>query len=112
MLRVLSSEVFADVIARAALLLALVGNPLQRRSRSRQLDLADQHLLLAGLEIDVPQLTLLAGIIALHERDFGVTWTPLHRLRFPPSDSPLGKDGLDGQGLLLGRCRLRKGQSG
>src|SRR6266436_1560662 len=100
-------DVGRDVIARDALFLALVLDLAERGRELGQLDLAHQDLLLAGGSVHVPELTVVARVIALHERNFGAVRTPLDGLGSAPGQPAFGKDGLDGQ-LLWGRGRLSK----
>jgi hypothetical protein len=54
-------------IARDPLFFALILDLVYVGRQRGQLGLAHQHLFLAGLRIDGPQLPVLAGVVALYE---------------------------------------------
>ena len=62
-----------------------------------QLAAGHQHRRLAGGDIDVIELAVVAAVIALHERDLHAVGTPFDRLRGPSEDAGILKDGFNGQ---------------
>src|SRR2546426_4860322 len=108
-------DVGRDVVARDALFLALVLDLVERRRKLGQLDLAHQDFLLTGRGVHIPELAVIARVIALHERDFGAVGTPLDGLGSTSGKAALGEDGLDGQllwgsGSLCEKCKERNEQ--
>ena len=89
-----------DGVALRRFLLALVLNGTCGRRQGGQLAAGYQHGRFAGGDVDVVELPVLAGVVALHKRDLGAVGTPLHVLG-PAAQNAAGLvDILDGQLLL------------
>src|SRR5258708_31886174 len=100
-------QVGGDVIAREPLFFTLVLDLAERWRELRELALANQHFLLAGRRIHVPELSVFAGIVALHKRNLGAVGTPLDRFRFASRDPAVSENRFDGE---LGRRSALGGQ--
>ena len=98
-----------DRIPLRRLLLAFVLDGAGWRRQCRQLTAGDQYCRLSCSDIDVIQLAVVPGIVALHKRDLGSVGTPLHVLRAAAQNSARLIHVLDGQLFLplrrlCGRC--------
>src|SRR5207237_3464771 len=87
-----SPEVRSHMVAGNAFLFPLVLDLADGRGQCGQFYLADQYLLLAGGSIHIPQFTMLAGVIALDEREFSVVRTPLDCLGSSTGDAAFGEN--------------------
>ena len=89
-----------DGVALRRFFLALVLDGAGGRSQRRQLAAGYQHCRLAGGNIDVVELAVVAAVVALHEGDFGAVGTPLHVLRAAAQNAARFEHFFNGQLLL------------
>ncbi len=100
--RVGTPDVGRHVIAQHSLFFPFVLDLGRVRRKARQLGFADQDFLLSGGRVDVPQLAVLAPVIALHERQHLAVRAPLHGFRRTACQSALGENPFNGQRFLCG----------
>src|SRR5690242_6149793 len=102
-LRVRRPVITRDRVSRYALFLALVFDRRQWRLQLLEPFFSHQHGFLSGGDVHIPKRAVLAGVVALNERDLLTVGTPLDRLRRAAGDAALGKDVLDRQRFSLSR---------
>src|SRR5215470_297809 len=107
MFRIGGPYVGRHAVASNTFSFALVFDLVRVGRKTGKLGFTDQNLPFTRGRIHVPQFTVIASIIALHEGNFRAVGTPLDVLRTTPCQAAIGEDGLNGErlgGRVIGTC--------